>query len=64
MTGIREQDLLQIAREFGIKKAGRILEQTRSAIGDWERFATAYDVPSDAVRRIRNELDTRGAELR
>jgi serine/threonine-protein kinase HipA len=64
VTGIREEHLLHIARELGIKKPGRVLEQIRSAIADWERFAGTYDVPPEVVRRIRKELDTRGADLR
>ena len=58
-TEIREVDLMAVAQEFGIKKPDRVLEQTRSAIADWERFAAAYDVPNGVVKTIRRELDRR-----
>lgn len=60
---IRARDLLAVAEEFGVKRPERVLQQTRDAIGDWERFAARYDVPNDAVRAIRGELDERAEAL-
>lgn len=63
-TEIRDVDLVAVAKEFGIKKPDRVLEKTRSAIADWERFAAAYDVPNGVVQAIRRELDRRDEVLR
>jgi serine/threonine-protein kinase HipA len=63
MTGIRESDLLELAREFGIKKPERLLDQTRSAIADWEQYADACSVPAGVVKAIRRDLNTRDEDL-
>jgi serine/threonine-protein kinase HipA len=63
MSGIRQTDLLAVADLFDIKKPGRILEKTRSALADWERLAALYDVPKDSVGFIRKELDDRADML-
>ena len=56
-TGISEQDLLAVAKDFGIKKPRRILDQARAAIADWEIFAREAEVPAETVMAIRAELD-------
>lgn len=60
-SGIGRADLLEVAREFGVKQPDRILERMRDAIDDWERFAAEFEVPHHAVTAIRKELD---AEIR
>jgi serine/threonine-protein kinase HipA len=64
VSGIRETDLLAVADEFGVKKPERILEQTRTAIAEWERYASAYDVPRGAVSAVQEELRARAEGLR
>lgn len=64
MDGIREADLLAVAREFGIKKPERIVDQARSAIARWEGFAAEYGVPADVVGAIRKELNARDTQVR
>ncbi|UCC81500.1 MAG: type II toxin-antitoxin system HipA family toxin [Gemmatimonadota bacterium] len=61
--GIRQTDLLAVAKLFDIKKPSRILEETRSALADWERFAAFYDVRRETVGAIRRELDDRAEAL-
>ena len=56
-TGIGEADLLELAREFGVKRPDRILEHMRHAVAGWERCAANYDVPDQVVKAIRKELD-------
>ncbi len=63
MSGIRQADLLAVAELFDIKKPSRILEETRSALADWERFAARYEVPTEAVGSIRREFDARADVL-
>lgn len=63
VSDIRDSDLLAVAKDFGVKKPERILEQTRAAVSDWERYASAYDVPRDAVLAIRKAFDARTKEL-
>lgn len=62
-SDLREADLLSVAGEFGIKRPERILEQTRDAVADWERFASAYGVTPDAIGYVRRELDERAEML-
>ena len=61
---IREDDLLAVAREFGVKRPERILEAVRDAISAWERHAETFGVPGPGVARIRKELETRDDVLR
>jgi serine/threonine-protein kinase HipA len=61
---IRETDLLAVAAQFGVKQPQRILEQTRAAIADWEKYASDYDVPRAAVSAVRKELQARATVLR
>jgi serine/threonine-protein kinase HipA len=62
-SGIREDDLLHVAREFGIKKASRILEETRTAISEWERHAERTGVPERVASAIRAALTQRARSL-
>lgn len=63
MFGIRTEDLLAVAKEFGIKKPERILEATREALDDWERYAENYDIEQKVRAAIRRELDARAEVL-
>lgn len=63
-SGITEEDLLGVADQFSIKSPRRILQDVRSAVSGWERFAEQYDVPGHAVRHVRGELDDRSEALR
>jgi serine/threonine-protein kinase HipA len=63
VSGVRQADLLAVANLFDIKKPSRILEETRSALADWERFAADYDFPRETVGSIRKELDERAKIL-
>lgn len=63
-TDIRDADLLAIAKEFGVKRADRILESTRDALSDWEAHAARYDVPDPVARSIRSRLHERDRSLR
>lgn len=64
VSGIREDDLLAVAREFGVKRPEHILEETRAAVADWERYARKYGVPGEVRRTIRQALDARADSLR
>lgn len=59
VSGMRLDDLLGPAREFGIKRPRQLLERIRAALADWERHAATYDVPRGAVAAIRRDLDAR-----
>lgn len=63
VSKIRRADLLAVAEEFGVKKPERILERTRAALSDWERYAASYDVAREAVVAVRAELDARAEGL-
>ncbi len=62
-AGIRESDLLAVAREFGVKKPERILEETRSAVAGWEGYAQDFAVPPSTVTHVRKALDERVRSL-
>lgn len=63
VSGIRREDLLSVAREYGVKAPDRILETTRSVLGNWEDYAKEYDVEESVRSAIRNELDMRAEVL-
>jgi serine/threonine-protein kinase HipA len=63
-SDIREDDLLAVADEFGVKRASRILEQARESLDRWEEFAASYEVPESVVVGIREELDERASTLK
>jgi serine/threonine-protein kinase HipA len=56
---IRESDLLTVAREFGVKRPERIVEEVRDALSAWERHAERFGVPGGVVAQIRKELEAR-----
>lgn len=56
---IRESDLLAVAREFGVKRPERIVEEVRDALSAWERHAERFGVPGGVVAQIRKELEAR-----
>ena len=62
-AGIRESDLLAVARDFGVKKPERILEETRSAVAGWEGYAQKFAVPPSTVVHVRKALDERVRSL-
>lgn len=62
-SGIRREDLLAVAREFGVKQPERILEATRDALDDWEGYAKKYDVEKGVRTAIRRELEARAEVL-
>ena len=62
-AGIRESDLLAVARDFGVKKPERILEETRSAVAGWEGYAQRFAVPPSTVVHVRKALDERVRSL-
>lgn len=62
-SGIRREDVLTVAREFGIKKAERILGRIRGVLDGWESHAEKYDVEEDVRSAIRDELDMRAEVL-
>ncbi len=61
--GILDADLLELARQFGIKRAGRILAEVRAALRDFASFAAATGVPEDTLTLVAAELATREAQM-
>lgn len=64
LTGITTADLLAVADAFGVKKPARPMERIRDVLSRWETYAREWEVPAEAIRDVRGELDRRGAELR
>lgn len=58
-SGIRRDDLLAVAAEFGVKKADTILAEIRDVLGEWERHARRYAVNEDVREIIRKEIHRR-----
>ena len=58
-AGITEADLLDVARDFDVKKPGRVLDRTREAVAGWEGYAERFAVPRATVKHVREALDDR-----
>lgn len=63
VSGIRHADLVQVARDFGIRDPARAIKEVEAAVGDWPSFAHAREVPNEDVRRVQNELEARRREV-
>ena len=63
LSGITTADLLAVADAFGLKKPARLLDRIRGVLARWEEYAKEPDVPAEAVRDVRAELDQRAREL-
>lgn len=61
-AGITNADLLAVGETFGLNDPARVIADVRAAIDRWEDLAGA-DVPGEAVRAVRAELQRRAAEL-
>ena len=63
LEGIRRDDLLAVARTFGIRKAEGVIRRVEEALAGWEEAAAVFDVPGERVAYVRAELDRRAGEL-
>jgi serine/threonine-protein kinase HipA len=61
-AGITYADLIAVGDEFGVRAPGRIIEQVRSAVADWPRFAAEDGVPADVVADLGKELRARNSQ--
>lgn len=64
LSGIARDDLLSVARTFGVKRPERIIEQVLDGIAEWPNAARDTGVGAEHTARIQRELDRRGRELR
>jgi len=53
-----KDDLLGLAKNFGIKKANVILEEVVSAVSQWSKIAAEIDIPQKRVQYINKYLRT------
>lgn len=51
-----KEDLLEIAKTFGIKKANSIIEEVVSAVSEWKKVATELDIPKERITYIYRNL--------
>ncbi len=51
-AGITRQDLLDLADRFAIGTARSVLEQVRTAVDDWARFAARAGLDAPPIQRI------------
>ncbi|MCD4747476.1 MAG: helix-turn-helix domain-containing protein [Bacteroidales bacterium] len=49
-------DLLNLGKIFGIKKANHILEEVITAVNQWSKIATEIDIPKKEIENISNNL--------
>lgn len=61
--GITRADLLQVAKDFGIRAAKGIIDGVQEQVTKWPEFADRYAVPRDDVARVEGELRRRREEL-
>ena len=52
-------DLLDFAKNFGIKKANTIIEEVVSAVNQWTKIATEIDIPQEKIQYINKYLRTK-----
>lgn len=62
-AGITTADLLEVGRTFAVKRPERILEEVRSALAIWERYARRFGVPPDTAWEVRQALNERKRQL-
>lgn len=62
-AGITRADLLDVAAQFGIKRAGELLERIAQAVARFPEFAAARGVPPDTIAVVRGELSARARQL-
>jgi len=48
-----KEDLLSVAKRFGIKRAEDVLQEVFAAVKRWPEFAEDVDVPHETINRIR-----------
>ncbi|MCH7534208.1 MAG: HipA domain-containing protein [Bacteroidetes bacterium] len=53
-----KDDLLNFAKEFGIKRANNILEEVISAVNQWKIVAADLEIPKKDIAYINNRLRT------
>jgi serine/threonine-protein kinase HipA len=63
LSGIGREDLLRVARTFGVKRPERILEQVREAVAGWADAARDTGVGAEHIGRIQRELERRGRQV-
>lgn len=51
-----KDDLLSVAKSFGIKKAKDIIEEVQTAVSKWNNIATELDIPKDKIQLISKNL--------
>jgi len=54
--GFQRGDFLAEAERFGVGTAKRVLEQVRTAVGEWPTFAEKAGLPQTATRSIERQL--------
>jgi serine/threonine-protein kinase HipA len=47
-----KDDLLQFARNFGVKKAGSIIEEVITAVNQWSKKASEIEIPNEIIKYI------------
>ncbi len=60
---IERQDLLEVARTFGIRNPDRVIDEIAEVLSRWDDYAKAQDVPAEARRRVGQALEARRAEV-
>lgn len=62
-TGITRTDLLAVGSTFGVKGAGKIVDEAIEVVAQWPARALEHGVPEGARRSIGNELERRRKEI-
>lgn len=60
---IERQDLLAVARTFGIRNPDGVIDQVGEVLSQWDDYAKEQDVPAEARRRVGEALEVRRAEV-
>ena len=51
------EQILELAKSFSVKKPARMIDEVRTAIAQWPKYAAEAEVPKKTVYRINNLLN-------
>lgn len=55
-TDIKNEDMIEVAKQMNIKKPSEIIEQVSYSVGRWNEFAKIAEVPKDSENNLRRSF--------
>lgn len=54
--GVKEEDMLELAKNFNIKQANEIINQVKEGIGEWESIADQLNINKETIDFVQEKL--------